>query len=59
MENYLDWVKTLERIFDLKYYKDDKGFNLAILKIKGYASLDMNVLRRVGLEKLNLKSNLV
>jgi len=43
LENYLDWVKTLERIFDLKYYKDDKGFNLAILKIKGYASLGMNV----------------
>jgi len=38
-ENYLDWVQTIERIFELKDYIDKKVFKLAILKIKGYASL--------------------
>ena len=35
----LDWVQSLEIIFELKYYNYDKAFKLAILKMKGYASL--------------------
>ena len=38
-ENYPDWVQALERIFELKDYNDEKAFKLAILKMKGYASL--------------------
>ena len=39
MENYLNWVQALERIFELKDYNDEKAFKLAILKLKRYASL--------------------
>jgi len=38
-KNYLDWVQALERIFELKDYNDEKAFKLAILKMKGDASL--------------------
>ena len=35
----LDWLQTLERIFQLKDYNDEKAFKLVILKMKGYALL--------------------
>ena len=38
-ENSLDWVQAIERIFELKDYNDENSFKLAILKLKGYASL--------------------
>jgi len=43
LENYLDWVQALERIFELKYYNDEKA---SILKMKGYASLWYEHLRK-------------
>ena len=39
LKNYLDWVQAIERIFELKEYNDEKAFKLIILKLKGYASL--------------------
>ena len=38
-ENYLDWIQALERIFELKDYNVEKAFKLAILKMKEYALL--------------------
>ena len=38
-KNYFDWVQAFERIFGLKEDNDGKAFKLAILKLKGYASL--------------------
>ena len=36
LKNYLDWVRAIKRIFELKEYNDGKTFKLAILKMKGY-----------------------
>ena len=41
-KNYLDWVHTLEMIFELKDYNDEKAFKLAILKLKGMLHYGMN-----------------
>ena len=37
--NYIDWVQAIERNIKLKEYNNGKAFKLAILKLKGYASL--------------------
>ena len=39
LEDYLDWVQAIKRIFELKEYNDEKSFKLVIPKLKGYASL--------------------
>ena len=36
---FIDWVQATKRIIELKEYNDEKAFKLAILKLKGYASL--------------------
>jgi len=38
-EAFLEWVQTIERIFEIKEYSDEKSFKVAILKLKKYASL--------------------
>jgi len=39
LKNYINWVPAIERIIKLKNYNDQRAFNLAILKLKGYVSL--------------------
>jgi len=38
-EDLLDWLRSIERIFEFKEYPDRKCFKVAIMKFKGYASL--------------------
>ncbi|XP_074314259.1 uncharacterized protein LOC141649467 [Silene latifolia] len=38
-EDLLDWRRFVERIFEFESYDDRKAFKVAILKLKGYASL--------------------
>ncbi|XP_074305180.1 uncharacterized protein LOC141640192 [Silene latifolia] len=38
-EDLLDWLRSVERIFEYKDYNDRKSFKVIILKFKGYASL--------------------
>ncbi|XP_074317993.1 uncharacterized protein LOC141654773 [Silene latifolia] len=38
-EDLLDWLRSVERVFEFKNYDDKKAFKVAILKLKGYASL--------------------
>ena len=45
-ESYLDWAHALERIFELKYYDDEKAFKLAIIKYTGYTSLWFEQLKK-------------
>ena len=45
-ENYIDWVQAIERIIELKDYNDKKVFKLVILKLKGYASLWYETLKK-------------
>jgi len=33
-----EWIQTLESLFDVKGYSDQKSFKIAILKLKRYAS---------------------
>ena len=39
LKNFLDWVQAVERIVKLKEYNKEKSFKLAILTMKGCASL--------------------
>ncbi|KAK9732682.1 hypothetical protein RND81_04G014900 [Saponaria officinalis] len=39
LEELLEWLRAVERIFEYKGYDDAKKFMVAILKFKGYASL--------------------
>ena len=39
-------VQSMERIFKLKEYNDEKAFKLIILNVKGYASLLYENLKR-------------
>ncbi|KAK9756103.1 hypothetical protein RND81_01G073500 [Saponaria officinalis] len=38
-EELLDWFHSVERVFEYKSYDDSKKFKVAVLKLKGYASL--------------------
>ncbi|XP_074291409.1 uncharacterized protein LOC141618202 [Silene latifolia] len=38
-DDFLEWLRSMERIFEFKGYNDSKKFKVAILKLKGYASL--------------------
>ena len=38
-KNYLDWVQAIKRTFEFKEYNDENAFELAISKMKWYASL--------------------
>lgn len=46
IERYLDWVQYLERIFELKEHNDEKSFNMSILRMKGYATVWHENLKR-------------
>ena len=45
-KNYIDCIRAMERIIELKQYNDEKAFKLAILKLKGYASLWYKTLKK-------------
>jgi len=38
-KNFLEWMQSIERFFEIKEYSDEKAFKVAILKLKKYASL--------------------
>jgi len=38
-EVFLEWMQSIERFFDINEYSDKKAFKDAILKLKKYASL--------------------
>jgi len=38
-DEYLEWVQAMDRISKAKGYDDDKGFNIASLKLTRYTSL--------------------
>ena len=38
-EVFLEWIQSIERIFEIKEYSDEKAFKVAIIKLKKYASL--------------------
>ena len=56
-EDYLEWVQALERIIEIKDYSSEKAFKLAVLKLKSYASLWYENLKRTraleGKSKIN------
>src|SRR5919199_406788 len=37
-EDYFEWVQTLDRIIEVKGYDEKKGFKVAVMKLKKYAS---------------------
>jgi len=36
---FIEWMQALERFFEIKEYFDEKAFKVAVLKLKRYASL--------------------
>jgi len=36
---YLEWVQSLERLFEIKEYYEEKAFKIIVLKLKKYACL--------------------
>jgi len=36
---YIEWIQALERFFEIKEYSNEKGFKKFVLKLKKYASL--------------------
>jgi len=46
LENYIYWLEAIKRIIEIKEYNDEKAFKLAILKLKGYASLWYETLKK-------------
>ncbi|XP_074288563.1 uncharacterized protein LOC141613717 [Silene latifolia] len=38
-DDLLEWIRDVEKIFEYKGYTDVKAFKVAVLKLKGYASL--------------------
>ena len=55
MKNYIDWVQVIERIIELKEYNDEKAFKLVIHKLKGYASLWYETLKKHRARKTKSK----
>ena len=45
-DTFLDWLYTVERIFEFKDYSDEKRVKLVAIKLKKYASLWWENLRR-------------
>lgn len=43
---FLDWLYTVERIFDFKEYSEERKVKLVAIKLKGYASLWWENLKR-------------
>ncbi|GAV80024.1 hypothetical protein CFOL_v3_23486 [Cephalotus follicularis] len=44
--DFVDWLNSMERLFEYKGYTDEKQFKVAILKLKNYASLLWENIRR-------------
>ncbi|XP_074315530.1 uncharacterized protein LOC141651729 [Silene latifolia] len=44
-KDLLDWLRSVERIFEYKDYNDRKSFKIAILKFKEYASLWYEIIK--------------
>ena len=38
-DELLEWILTVEHVFDLKEYSEEKKVKLVAVKLKGYASL--------------------
>ena len=55
LENYFDWVQAIESIFEMKEYNEEKSLQLVILKLKGYASLWYEHLRKNSIGKVESK----
>ena len=36
---FIEWIQALERFFEIKEFSDEKAFKVAVLKLKSYASL--------------------
>jgi len=36
---FIEWIQALERFFEVKDDSDEKAFKVAVLKLKKYASL--------------------
>ena len=36
---FVEWMQALERFFKIKEYSDEEAFNVVVLKLKNYASL--------------------
>ena len=56
-EHYLNWFLAIERIFELKEHNNE-NFKLAIIKMKRYASLSYENLKKKRAREPSLKSRL-
>jgi len=36
---FMEWIQALERFFEVREYYDEEAFKVAVLKLKRYASL--------------------
>ena len=45
-DELLEWILTVERVFDLKEYSKEKKVKMVAVKLKGYASLWWENLKR-------------
>ena len=43
---YLEWIQTLESLFDVKGHSDEKSFKVAIPKLKKYTSFQYENTKR-------------
>ena len=44
-EDLYDWLRTIERFFEFKNYDEHTMYKVAILKLKGYASMWFETLK--------------
>jgi len=54
-EVFLEWMQSIERFFEIKEYSDEKPFNTAILKLKKYASLWYENIKRQRIKDGDVK----
>ncbi|XP_070038225.1 uncharacterized protein [Nicotiana tomentosiformis] len=45
-DEFIDWLITIERVFDYKEYSDEKNVKLVAINLRGYASLWWENLKR-------------
>jgi len=43
---FIEWIQALKSFFEIKEYSDEKAFDVAILKLKKYASLRHENIKR-------------
>jgi len=56
LKNYIDWAQALGRIIEPKEYNDEKAFKIAIFKLKGYASLWYETLKKSRVRETKSKA---